>query len=72
MLELSENLSQMMYQPGNAYNEQMINAAKVAGKDMFSDLDPIKRKAKINEDVSSFWQSYFITAFVKYLGQYAL
>ncbi|VDO25194.1 unnamed protein product [Onchocerca flexuosa] len=29
MLELSENLSQMMYQPGNAYNEQMINAAKM-------------------------------------------
>uniref|UniRef100_A0A8R1TUH1 PDZ domain-containing protein 8 n=1 Tax=Onchocerca volvulus TaxID=6282 RepID=A0A8R1TUH1_ONCVO len=54
MLELSENLSQMMYQPGNAYNEQMINAAKVAGKDMFCELDPIKRKAKINEDASSF------------------
>ncbi|MCP9265895.1 hypothetical protein DINM_021306 [Dirofilaria immitis] len=50
-LELSENLNQMMYQPGNAYNEQMINAAKVVGKDMFSDLDPIKRKAKINEDM---------------------
>ncbi|KAM3726011.1 Centriolar and ciliogenesis-associated protein [Dirofilaria immitis] len=28
-LELSENLNQMMYQPGNAYNEQMINAAKM-------------------------------------------
>ncbi|EJD73814.1 hypothetical protein LOAG_18789 [Loa loa] len=54
MLELSGNLSQMMYQPGNAYNEQMINAAKIDGKDMFSDLDPIKRKAKINEDASSF------------------
>uniref|UniRef100_A0A1I8EQV3 PDZ domain-containing protein n=1 Tax=Wuchereria bancrofti TaxID=6293 RepID=A0A1I8EQV3_WUCBA len=51
MLELSENLSQMMYQPGNAYNEQMINAAKVAGKNMFADLDPISRKAKINEDM---------------------
>ncbi|EJW84943.1 hypothetical protein WUBG_04145, partial [Wuchereria bancrofti] len=49
MLELSENLSQMMYQPGNAYNEQMINAAKVAGKNMFADLDPISRKAKIND-----------------------
>lgn len=51
MLELSENLSQMMYQPGNAYNEQMINAAKIAGKNMFADLDPVSRKAKINEDM---------------------
>ncbi|CAG9533752.1 unnamed protein product [Cercopithifilaria johnstoni] len=51
MLKLSENLYQMMYQPGNAYNEQIINAAKVAGKHMFSNLDPIKRKAKINEDM---------------------
>uniref|UniRef100_A0A915PCA3 PDZ domain-containing protein 8 n=1 Tax=Setaria digitata TaxID=48799 RepID=A0A915PCA3_9BILA len=29
MLELSESLREMMYQPGNAYNEQMINAAKM-------------------------------------------
>lgn len=61
MLKLSENLNQMMYQPGNAYNEQMINAAKIAGKDMFSDLDPIKRKARINEDASSILQLHSIT-----------
>lgn len=47
----------MMYQPGNAYNEQMINAAKKAGKNMFAGLDPVTRKARINEDVSSSLQS---------------
>ncbi|VDM97177.1 unnamed protein product [Thelazia callipaeda] len=51
ILRLSGNTRQMMYQPGNAYNEEMISAAKIAGKDMFSNLDPVERKAKINEDM---------------------
>ncbi|VDN91201.1 unnamed protein product [Brugia pahangi] len=58
MLELSENLSQMVYQPGNAYNEQMINAAKIAGKNMFADRDPISRKAKINEDAIALFTAW--------------
>ena len=53
-LELSGDLCEMKYQPGNAYNEDMINAAKNTGKNIFADLDPDARKNKINEHVSFF------------------
>ncbi|VDD93252.1 unnamed protein product [Enterobius vermicularis] len=50
-LELSGDLCEMKYQPGNAYNEDMINAAKNTGKNIFADLDPDARKNKINEHI---------------------
>uniref|UniRef100_A0A183D175 DUF4371 domain-containing protein n=1 Tax=Gongylonema pulchrum TaxID=637853 RepID=A0A183D175_9BILA len=50
-LKLSGEASQMMYQPGNAYNEHMISAAKITGRHLFFDLDPVARKARINDDI---------------------
>uniref|UniRef100_F1KQD4 PDZ domain-containing protein 8 n=1 Tax=Ascaris suum TaxID=6253 RepID=F1KQD4_ASCSU len=50
-LGINGDLCQMRYQPGNAYNEEMINAAKNVGKEIFAEMDPEKRKAKINEQM---------------------
>lgn len=50
-LNLSGSLCEMKYQPGNAYNEKMINAAKEAGKSIFIDLETEVRRKKINEHI---------------------
>lgn len=50
-LEISGALCNMKYQPGNAYNEEMINAAKDVGKNIFVDMEHSARKIKINEQV---------------------
>uniref|UniRef100_A0A914RID9 Uncharacterized protein n=1 Tax=Parascaris equorum TaxID=6256 RepID=A0A914RID9_PAREQ len=48
-LGINGDLCQMRYQPGNAYNEEMINAAKNVGKEIFVEMNPDERKRKINE-----------------------
>ncbi|VDM46541.1 unnamed protein product [Toxocara canis] len=50
-LGISGDLSRMRYQPGNAYNEEMISEAKIVGKEIFSEMMPAERKAKINEQM---------------------
>uniref|UniRef100_A0A914ZNF7 PDZ domain-containing protein 8 n=1 Tax=Parascaris univalens TaxID=6257 RepID=A0A914ZNF7_PARUN len=50
-LGINGDLCQMRYQPGNAYNEEMINAAKNVGKEIFVEMNPDERKRKINEQM---------------------
>lgn len=52
-LKGSPFISGLFFQPGNAYNEQTINHAKVLGKEIFSEYSGEERMAKINEQVRS-------------------
>ena len=45
------NLHQLQFEPGNAYNPQVICEAKSKGQRAFGWFEPTERKAKINEQV---------------------
>jgi hypothetical protein len=42
---------ELRFEPGNAYNAQVICEAKTKGQLMFEGIGPVERKAKINEQV---------------------
>uniref|UniRef100_A0A0N5A8G6 PDZ domain-containing protein 8 n=1 Tax=Syphacia muris TaxID=451379 RepID=A0A0N5A8G6_9BILA len=46
-------MCEMRYQPGNAYNEEMISAAKNTGKNIFVNLEPSERRNMINKHISA-------------------
>ncbi|KAK6752100.1 hypothetical protein RB195_003488 [Necator americanus] len=50
-LDGSPFIRSLYFQPGNAYNEQTINHAKLLGKEIFSNLKGEERKSKINEQI---------------------
>ena len=43
---------QVVYQPGNAYNEESIAVAKRLGKEIFREMEREERKERINQQVS--------------------
>ncbi|VDM62230.1 unnamed protein product [Angiostrongylus costaricensis] len=50
-LDGSPFIRSLYFRPGDAYNEQTINHAKLLGKEIFSDLRGEERKAMINEQI---------------------
>ncbi|GMT23548.1 hypothetical protein PFISCL1PPCAC_14845 [Pristionchus fissidentatus] len=50
-IEGSPHISEVYFQPGNAYNEETIANAKVLGKTIFGGVEPGERRIKINEQI---------------------
>ena len=46
-----------------AYNEQLINSAKALGKDLFSELDAVERRKRIDAEVGLYHFGIKIEAF---------
>lgn len=63
-LDVPSCLSNMMFQPGDAYDENLIQEAKNIGKSLFLDLNWPERKIKINSQVLfEFFHSVEIKSF---------